>query len=164
MRAKTPGPSRTGLASLAERLARVFREPVPAVPDGVRGGHNQGEMLSTEVVGRLTELSALQANWDGYGAPAPTPWTLAIARESLHLIAGAFPWALDELFLAPAVDGGMRLEWMVDSGRELMVAIPPEPSGQVEFYRSDEARHFEEDGHEADLAKLPEMLNWLVAA
>ena len=55
----------------------------------------------------------------------------------------------------------MRLEWVLDSGRELAVILPPDRTGQVEFYRSNEQPPFEEDVREPDLRRLPEMLVWL---
>lgn len=127
-----------------------------------RGQHSSHAVhLRAELRARLDELASLEPNWDGYGAPPPTPYAVSEARDTLDGVADRFARSMDDLFLAPSVDGGVRLEWTTTAGRELTIIIPPERGSVVEFYRADEQHGIEGDICEKDLTRLSEMLTWL---
>ncbi len=117
--------------------------------------------LPAAIEERLQHLAGLGAGWDGEGAVPPTPWALAVTRGELHRLASSTPWAVEDVFVVPAVDGGVRLEWVDDSGRELTAIVPPDMFGSVEFYRYSQRPPFEDHNLAADLLELPVLLDWM---
>jgi hypothetical protein len=118
-------------------------------------------LLPRELTERLHHLESLQENWDGYGAIPPTSSALAAGREALHHLVQDARWAIDGVFVVPAVNGGVRLEWVSDGGRELTVIIPAAACDPIHFYRFSTEPALEEDIEADDFASLPIMLEWV---
>ena len=86
-------------------------------PNGVR--------LPSALYNRLNELSRLPDNWDSYGALPISPQVIERATSTLREIL-AFPEKGISLpFVAPACDGTIGMEWNAESGKELILDIPP---------------------------------------
>jgi hypothetical protein len=117
-------------------------------------------VVPADVVERLDHLEHLSSGWDSCGAVPPTPWALAVARGTIRQLAEHDAWALAEVFIVPAIDGGIRLEWVRDDSRELTLIIPPNEDGAVEFYRFDPVPPYEDHVVARDLSRLPTMLAW----
>ncbi len=125
--------------------------------------HGESELLSPELSARLQHLNRLAPDWDGYGAVPPTQWALATARSTLLALADRSGWALDEVFVVPSVDGGVRLEWVAESGRELTLILPPADQSMVRYYRFSVEPAFEDEVEAEDVKHLPAMLEWVRA-
>ena len=54
--------------------------------------------------------------------------------------------------------GGIRLEWAADSGRELILILPPTAAGAVHYYRFSAEPAFEEEVEARNVQGLPAML------
>ena len=78
-----------------------------------------------EAVEKIRKLRDLELDWDGYGGIPPTEEAVkATARlllETYKLTQGQ----LENPFIAPLPEGGLELEWELDSSVELMLVIPP---------------------------------------
>ena len=76
-------------------------------------------------VERIGRLANLEQDWDGYGGGPPTEEAVkaavALLLETHRLTQGP----LEAPFIAPLPEGGLELEWDLDSGAELMLVIPP---------------------------------------
>lgn len=70
---------------------------------------------------RLAHLATLQKDWDSYGADAPWPDALAVARRLVELFR-------HPPVIIPCSDGGVQLEWYM-GGFEIEIAI--QPRGQI---------------------------------
>lgn len=75
----------------------------------------------SDALKRLDEIAKLPANWDGYGADAPWPDAIAVARRLIEAL--QHPPAV-----VPCSDGGVQLEWH-RSGFEIEVAV--QSHGQI---------------------------------
>jgi hypothetical protein len=117
-------------------------------------------LLPADVVERFDHLEHLTPDWDGCGAVPPRPWAMAVARGTLRQLAEHDTAALDDIFIVPSTEGGIRLEWVNDDGRELTLIIPPDEDGPVEFYRFSTDPPFEDHVLGRDLSRLPTMLDW----
>ena len=117
--------------------------------------------LPAGLTARLHQLADLEPGWDGSGAPPPTPWAIDVARDALQRLGDGTAWAVEDVFVVPSAEGGIRLEWVADNRRELTVIIPPDTSGMVEFYRFSADPALDETIGASDLAQLPDMLAWL---
>lgn len=74
---------------------------------------------------RIKKLASLEPGWDGYGGVPPTQEAVKATAELLletHRLTGGL---LESPFIAPLPEGGLELEWELDSGAELMLVIPP---------------------------------------
>ena len=74
---------------------------------------------------RIRKLSRLEPHWDGFGGSPPTEAaikaTVGLLLEAHELTQGS----LEGPFIAPLPDGGLDIEWDMDSGVELMIVVPP---------------------------------------
>jgi hypothetical protein len=81
--------------------------------------------VSSESEERLRSLMSLGNNWDGFGSPPPK--REAVGKSALLLIS-ATRLTRGE-FGRPAIsalpDGGIELEWVLNSGYELLIDIAP---------------------------------------
>ena len=78
-----------------------------------------------EAAERIRKLASLEQGWDGYGGVPPTQKAVKATAELLvraHKLTGGL---LESPFIAPLPEGGLELEWELDSGAELMLVIPP---------------------------------------
>lgn len=110
---------------------------------------------------RMEHLAGLPRGWDDRGASPPTPWAVRRTRELLHSLAASRCDVLDDLFLAPAPDGGLRLEWVSDADRELTLIVPPDDETDFQFYRFAPTPPFEHLLRTDAADRLDGMLAWL---
>ena len=77
-------------------------------------------LLEPDIEAQLAFLSSLEPGWDSYGAPRISPIAIREARWTLRkaLILGVTPPAI-----VPSPDGGVDLEWRLESGTELYIQI-----------------------------------------
>jgi hypothetical protein len=97
---------------------------------------------------RLTELAALEANWDSYGGDPPTAQAIAATGYLLTRVAEQFGETagahLRPFAIAPTPDGGVHVEWR-RSGYEVAVDVGPDGSlGYLLVEGDGEARQFSE--------------------
>ncbi len=78
-----------------------------------------------EAVERLRKLTNLKSDWDGYGGVPPTEEAVKATAVLLLEIHKLTQGLLESPFIAPLPEGGLELEWELDSGAELMLIIPP---------------------------------------
>jgi hypothetical protein len=83
------------------------------------------QATNPEAVEKIRKLGDLELDWDGYGGIPPTEEavkaTAWLLLETYNLTQGQ----LKNPFIAPLPEGGLELEWELDSGVELMLVIPP---------------------------------------
>lgn len=73
---------------------------------------------------RLGQLSQLSENWDSYHARGISDKAIKKAKSLLMSICVRFgERRLGEVFIAPCSDGGLQLEWKLESEQELTVKI-----------------------------------------
>ena len=82
------------------------------------------------VFSALSELLALAANWDSYGAPSVDPMSVASALEALSWVMRS-----DTIVptVVPTVEGGVQLEWHT-RGIDLEIEVSPPGRSYVCFY------------------------------
>ena len=83
------------------------------------------QAINPEAVKRIRKLTNLRTDWDGYGGDPPTEEAVNEAAELLLEIHNLTQGSLVTPFVAPLPDGGLELEWDLDSGAELMLVIMP---------------------------------------
>lgn len=86
------------------------------------------ELLQTtnpQAVERIRKLAKLERGWDGYGGDPPTEEAIKTTATLLSDTSKLTHGLLKIPFIAPSPDGGLALEWELDSGAELMLVIPP---------------------------------------
>ena len=90
---------------------------------------NQGlatlQAANPEAVERIRKLTNLGPDWDGYGGKTPTEQAVKATVELLLKTHRLTQGSLESPFIAPLPEGGLELEWELDSGAELMLVIPP---------------------------------------
>ena len=67
----------------------------------------------------------LLPNWERYGADPTTEQAIETTAKLLRAVYRIGHGVLESPFIAPSPDGGLDLEWELDSGAELMLVIPP---------------------------------------
>jgi hypothetical protein len=117
--------------------------------------------LPLHIVERLRQLSAPLPRTDDENPPSPKLWARTTAAAVLATLGPAAPSALAIVFIAPAYDGGVTLEWGTDDDRQLIVSIPPEEGCRFSIFRYSVSPRFEEDLSVDDLDDLPGLLAWL---
>jgi hypothetical protein len=99
------------------------------------GGETQGDgahqalanlrVANPRAAERIRKLRTLEPDWDGYGGSPPTEEAVkatAVLLLEAHILTQGL---LESPFIAPLPEGGLELEWELDSGAELMLVIPP---------------------------------------
>lgn len=115
-------------------------------------------------------LENLPENWDGRGSVAPSPQTVAAAREALALLhAGALargvPWR--EPHVSADERGQVTLEWWAGAGagtRTLTVFV--RPGGRVDYLKAwgPDIESEMEDGELSRLSDFAVLSRWLYGA
>lgn len=109
---------------------------------------------------RLKQLEALREGWDSYGARPIGKVALTRTRVLLRSIfQGIKRTDLRHLFIAPLPSGGIQLELITKSGKELFIELPPSTTDKPTFLLIDplvagEEREIEgsiEDQHSLDV-------------
>ncbi len=73
---------------------------------------------------RISKLARLEADWDGYGGEPIAQEAIDTAAGLLTIIHGLTSGKLQNPFIAPMTDGGLELEWELNSGVELTLIVP----------------------------------------
>lgn len=89
--------------------------------------------LPQNVEANLNRIRALPVGWDGAGIAAVAETTISRTRFFLGLAFFHGEGELPNPFMSPAHDGRLILEWETDSGKELIVDIPPSLSTPIRF-------------------------------
>lgn len=76
------------------------------VQDKLRSIVRKRELLVSQAESRIQRLSALQPDWDGYGAPAPNRTAIQTTRRILSLLE---PYDLNHASIVPSVEGGVAI-------------------------------------------------------
>ena len=74
---------------------------------------------------RIRKLATLEPDWDGYRGDPPTVESIRMTAMLLLAIHRLAQGLLDDPFISPSPDGGLGLEWGLDSGAEIVLIIPP---------------------------------------
>ena len=72
---------------------------------------------------RIGDLARLQQDWDGYGGEPIAQEAINRTAGLLMIIQGLTGGKLQNPFIAPLPDGGLELEWEMDSGVELTLIV-----------------------------------------
>jgi hypothetical protein len=75
---------------------------------------------------RLRHLSQLPEGWDSYGGRPVSPEVIEEAKSVLLEAIAPGGLGLPAPFIAPISNGGIGLEWKLESGKEFVLEIPPE--------------------------------------
>lgn len=105
----------------------------------------------------VLQTAHLQANWDSYGSPAPSPVTV---NSAIQLLTSVGFDILPVPYIVPVVGGGIQFEWIVDR-RELELEILPD--GSADFLKSEGGTPLEEGALET-IVHLEALLAWLTSA
>ena len=97
---------------------------------------NALQFVDPRAVEKIKRLTNLEPNWDGYGGTPPTEEAVKATAKLLLETHQIEQGLLESLFIAPLPEGGLELEWDLDSGAELMLVIPS--TGTVIRYLLDE--------------------------
>lgn len=88
--------------------------------------------LSSLVKSRIQQLERLPNAWDSYSARPIDARAIAAAKSLLVRISSDLaPKLISDVFIAPCSDGGIQLEWELNS-KELIIKITPD--GQQRFF------------------------------
>ena len=117
-------------------------------------------VLHPELENRLTMLTALKDGWDTYGAPPLSADALREARFTLHEVSKT---ETPVPAVVPSPDGGVDLEWRLESGVELYIQISPEGNKPFLLVESAESgQEIESEGTIQDPQHLRQLLLALV--
>ncbi len=103
---------------------------------------------------RLKRFAQLPQNWDSYGAPPISGRVIDEARNVLKRACTSSGFDLPIPFVSPTPEGGIGMEWKLESGKELLLEISsdgsasyllvvPRPDGEEED-REDDIRSTED--------------------
>ena len=116
------------------------------------------EELPKALTDRLRELLKLPNNWDSYGAPCISEVALKTAESLLRRAFISVGSELPVPFVSPTLDGGVGMEWKLESGKELLLEI--EPDSSVSYLLVIPRPSGGEDEYEEDIQR-PEQLEYL---
>ena len=83
-----------------------------------------------DAAARILKLARLEQDWDGCGGNPPTEEAMKAAADLLietHKLAQDM---IGKTFISPLPEGGLDIEWELDSGVELMIVIPSNGKGK----------------------------------
>jgi hypothetical protein len=110
-------------------LEHLFHKRFPVVDETKDASANQIlvtlQATNPEAVEKIRKLRGLELDWDGYGGIPPTEEAVKATAGLLLEIYKLTQGQLENPFIAPLPEGGLELEWELDSGVELMLVIPP---------------------------------------
>ena len=117
--------------------------------------------LKPQVASRIDELSALVQGWDGYGGDPVTPRAVSSLSALLLAIHAITEGQMEDPSISPLPEGGLELEWELDSGVELMIVIPPKGEGFKYLLDqfTDGGEQFESEGDIPETSSLTELLH-----
>jgi hypothetical protein len=123
---------------------------------------NASSSLSPHLRQRISELAALESNWDGEGAKPVKPHVLADAVETLKRLSllGA---AFREPFIAPMFDGFVQLEWHSDKRSLDIEAVDKGWSAVGTLIGAGGNRHYYTGEFERnDFARIANFYQWIL--
>lgn len=120
--------------------------------------------LPPELSDRLNRLATLPQNWNSYGAAPINPEAKQRARGIIRRVLALAGKDIVLPFVAPSPDGGIELEWITSSGKELMLEIPPngEPIAFLLVEPTGTGGEHETEGTIGDLYTLKEVVRRLL--
>ena len=81
---------------------------------------------------RIEHLMSLRSNWDGYGGLPISDKAVGTTIRLLLEVHGLTKGKLKLPFIAPQPDGGLEMEWIQDSGKELTLVVPAD-GNEIEY-------------------------------
>lgn len=84
------------------------------------------EIIPQEILDRLAYLADLPSNWDGEGGAPVTQFTVERTKTLLRSAYSATDDVLPIPFISPTHDGMLVAEWKTESGKELILDVPPD--------------------------------------
>ena len=110
-------------------LGTILNEPEP---DEALSAKTSLQLFAPKALQRIEHLMRLDFNWDGYGGLPITNKAIHIATQLLFQAHRLTKGELKLPFIAPLPEGGLELEWIQDSGKELTLVISPD-GREIEF-------------------------------
>ena len=104
-------------------VARAMVHASDASPIIKYQGTSASEEIDPDAADRIMRLSRLQADWDGHGGEPISQEAVRAARFFLYLSRKLTLGESEGPFIAPLPDGGIDLEWDLESGRELTLIV-----------------------------------------
>ena len=86
-------------------------------------GSRSPERLPKSVLDRLNTLAQLPQNWDSYGAPPISDSAIQEAKSVLLKACTPRGFELPLPFVSPTGEGGIGMEWKLESGKELLLEV-----------------------------------------
>lgn len=121
--------------------------------------HSQWEIAPAK---QILILANSPDNWDGYGSPRISRFTVDLAIGLLGQVAGL---GFDELptpFVGPIAGGGIIFELQFGA-RELSFSVFPE--GAIEYLKSESGEPFDEGAIRLwEVGRFRELVNWLMSS
>jgi len=118
--------------------------------------------LTSLMKSRIQQLERLPNAWDSYSARPIDTRAIAAAKSLLIRISSDLaPELISDVFIAPCSDGGIQLEWELNS-KELIIKITPD--GQQQFFLFVSSSGIEEEGAITSEAKLRNLLQGILSS
>ena len=117
--------------------------------------------LSAQLRQKISELAALESNWDGELAKPVKPQALADVVETLKQLSQQTD-EFREPFLAPTFDGFVQMEWR-ENKRSLDIEVVDKGWSAVgtEIGPDGQRRYFSAEFERSDFARLANVYKWL---
>lgn len=117
--------------------------------------------LSSVTKTRIQQLERLPSAWDSYSARPIDARAIAAAKSLLiRISSGLAPELISDVFIAPCSDGGIQLEWELNS-KELIIKITAD--GQQRFFLFVSSSGKEADGAITSEAELHSLLQGILS-
>jgi len=108
---------------------------------------------------RIQQLELLPNAWDSYSARPIDARAIAAAKSLLIQISDLAPKLISDVFIAPCSDGGIQLEWELNS-KELIIKITPD--GQQRFFLFVSSSGKEKEGAVTSEAELDSLVQGIL--
>jgi len=112
------------------------------------------------VKSRIQQLERLPNAWDSYSARPIDARVIAAAKSLLIQISDLAPQLISDVFIAPCSDGGVQLEWELNS-KELIIRITPD--GQQRLFLFVSSSGTEKEGAITSEAELDSLLQGILS-
>ena len=89
-------------------------------------------MVAPSALKRIEHLMSLRSNWDGYGGLPISDNAVRVAIQLLLQVHRLTKGEPKLPFIAPQPDGGLEMEWIQDSGKELTLVVPAD-GNEIEY-------------------------------
>lgn len=117
--------------------------------------------LSSVTKTRIQQLERLPSAWDSYSARPIDARAIAAAKSLLiRISSGLAPELISDVFIAPCSDGGIQLEWELNS-KELIIKITAD--GQQQFFLFVSSSGKEVDGAITSETELDSLLQGILS-